>query len=93
MTQKKFEIEFNKILKEYNIKTEITPTILGDAYICCYDGWIAMGFKDNRFSLYKFKKLFGENEPINPYSHKYNIHAEREDCLFELRRRLNILIE
>jgi len=93
MTQAKFEKEFKRILKTDRLSLEIN-TKLGSLYIHCLDGWIAMRFIDNDFSVSKFFAEFSEHEPLNKWSWKWNIHfATREDCLQELQDRLEILID
>ena len=92
MTQAKFEKEFKRILNMDEL-TVTLPTKLGNLHIHCLDGWIAMRFIDNDFSVSKFFAEFSEHEPINKYSFKWNIHCtEMEDCLQELQDRLEILI-
>lgn len=92
MTQSKFEKEFKRIL---NIDKNfcILTTKLGNLHIHCLDGWIAMRFLNDDFSVSKFFAEFSEHEPLNRYSYKWNIHCtEMEDCLQELQDRLEILL-
>jgi len=101
MTQLKFESEFKKILKEYNIDFykeydrlhAKAMTNLGELWISCNDGWVSMRFVSEDFSVFKFFAKFSEDEPLNKWSNKWNIHFhEKEDCLFELDSRLNTLM-
>jgi len=101
MTQKKFESEFKKVLKEYGInvyreydRLHAQPmTNLGELFISCNDGWISMRFAPENFSISKFYAKFSESEPINKWSYKYNIHThDKEDCILELDSRLNALM-
>ncbi len=101
MTQRKFESEFKKVLKEYGInvyreydRLHAKPmTNLGELFISCNDGWISMRFAPENFSVSKFFAKFSEDEPINVYSYKWNIHfSVKEVCILELDRRLNALM-
>ena len=98
MNQKQFETGYKKILKSYGIdynkelEAEV-KTILGNLYIKCLDGWIAMRFLDKDFSVSNFYAKFSKDEPLNNFSFKYNIHSfDNESCLEELDNRLNALI-
>lgn len=92
MTQSKFEKEFQRILNT-DKNFCFLKTRLGNLHIHCLDGWIAMRFLDNDFSVSKFFTEFSEHEPLNRWSFKWNIHrAEMKDCLQELQDRLEILI-
>lgn len=98
MNQKQFETGYKKILKsygiEYNKELEAeVKTNLGNLYIKCLDGWIAMRFLDKDFSVSNFYAKFSKDEPLNNFSYKYNIHSfDNESCLEELDNRLNALI-
>ena len=98
MNQKQFETGYKKILKSYDIEynkeleAEV-KTNLGNLYIKCLDGWIAMRFLDKDFSVSNFYAKFSKDEPLNNFSYKYNIHSfDNESCLEELDNRLNALI-
>ena len=98
MNQKKFETDYKILLKSYEIdynkglEAEV-KTKLGNLYIHCLDGWVAMRFLDKDFSVSKFFAEFSENEPLNKYSWKWNIHLfDRESCLEELDSRLDALL-
>jgi len=101
MTQRKFETKFKKILKSYSIETAKEydrllakpKTNLGELNITCCDGWIAMRFEQEGFSVSKFFAKFSESEQINPHTFKWNIHFnDKETSLIELDERLNVLI-
>jgi len=101
MAQNKFQTEFKKILKSYNIEAEKefdrleakAKTNLGDVCITCLNGWIAMRFEQKDFSISKFFEKFSEHEPLNKWSYKWNIHfSDKEVCLIELDARLNALM-
>jgi hypothetical protein len=98
MTQKQFEKLFKQILGDYEIKVDkdlkaSADTALGGLEITCRDGWIAMRFTDEDFSVSNFYALFSQNETFNVWSFKWNIHFEdRKDVLIELDERLNILM-
>ena len=98
MNQKQFETGYKKILKSYGIdynkelEAEV-KTILGNLYIKCLDGWIAMRFLDKDFSVSSFYAKFSKDTPLNNFSFKWNIHSfDRGDCLDELDNRLNALM-
>ena len=98
MQQKQFEKLFKQILGDYKIKVDkdlraSADTALGGLEITCRDGWIAMRFTDEDFSVSNFYALFGGYENLNIHSFKFNIHSEdRKDVLIELDERLNILM-
>ena len=98
MTQKQFETDYKILLKSYDIdynkelEAEV-KTNLGNLYIKCLDGWIAMRFLDKDFSVSNFYAKFSKDEPLNNFSFKYNIHSfDNESCLEELDNRLNTLL-
>jgi hypothetical protein len=91
MKQKQFETAFKKLLKTDKLET-IIETSLGQLSIHCLDGWIAMRFLPENFSLSKFSEKFGKDQAINVWSNKWNIHrTTREYCLEELEFRLENL--
>lgn len=99
MTQKQFETDYKLLLKNYNIdyskelEAEV-KTNLGNLYIKCLDGWIAMRFLDKDFSVSNFYAKFSKEEPFNNFSFKWNIHSfDNETCLDELDNRLNALMK
>jgi hypothetical protein len=90
---------FKQILSDYNIKVDKdlraeTITRLGRLSIVCLDGWVAMRFTDEDFSVSDFYAVFGESEDFNPHSFKFNIQSyqDKQDVLIELDERLNILM-
>ena len=98
MNQKQFETDYKILLKSYGIdynkelEAEV-KTNLGNLYIKCLDGWIAMRFLDKDFSVSNFYAKFSKDEPLNNFSFKYNIHSfDNESCSEELDNRLNALI-
>lgn len=98
MNQKQFETDYKILLKSYNIdyNTDLeaeVKTNLGNLYIKCLDGWIAMRFLDKDFSVSNFYVKFSKDEPLNNFSYKWNIHSfDNESCLEELDNRLNALL-
>jgi hypothetical protein len=99
MKQKEFEKAFKEVLKKYNISyikefdvlRATILTSLGVLQIGCLDGWIAMRFISDDFSVSKFFAEFPK-ENINRHSFKWNLHChEKENCILELKNRLNKL--
>ena len=100
MTKKEFEKAFKEVLKKYNISyikefdvlRATILTSLGVLQIGCLDGWIAMRFISDDFSISKFFAEFPEHENINRHSFKWNIHFhKKENCILELKNRLSKL--